>query len=144
DSRRLDSAIAAAQIEQKAASTGQTSLFDMFGGGGAAVAPPMTPAVNGVEAVSARERALWEKEVLGFQFGDHPFMEAAAWLSGQLSHDTSEITGDAAGGQVVRGGRVTGTRGAVTRSQGHGGVLTTEALSRGDELCYSRTRCGKR
>ena len=32
DAKRLDSAIAAAQIDQKAASTGQTSLFDMFGG----------------------------------------------------------------------------------------------------------------
>src|SRR5437764_2128241 len=31
DSRRLDAAIAAAQIDQKAASTGQTSLFDVFG-----------------------------------------------------------------------------------------------------------------
>ena len=32
DSKRLDSAIAAAQIDQKAASTGQVSLFDLFGG----------------------------------------------------------------------------------------------------------------
>src|SRR5206468_1437798 len=31
DAKRLDSAIAAAQIDQKAASTGQVSLFDIFG-----------------------------------------------------------------------------------------------------------------
>jgi len=43
---------------------------------------------------------LWEKEVLGFQFGDHPFMEAAAWLAGQISHDTSQLTAELSGERV--------------------------------------------
>jgi DNA polymerase-3 subunit alpha len=128
DSKRLDSAIAAAQIEQKAASTGQTSLFDMFGGGGEAVAHPMTPAVNGVEAVSARERALWEKEVLGFQFGDHPFMEAAAWLSGQLTHDTSQLTPELSGERVKIAGLVTGVRRILTKSKSQMAVVVLEDL----------------
>src|SRR5207248_112659 len=41
DAKRLDSAIAAAQIDQKAALTGQGSLFDMFGGTEALPPPPI-------------------------------------------------------------------------------------------------------
>src|SRR5207244_5581 len=108
DSKRLDSAIAAAQIEQKAASTGQTSLFDMFGGDETRVPPVVvTSSIDGIEAASSRERALWEKEVLGFQFGDHPFMEAAAWLAGQLTHDTSQLTAELSGERVKIAGLVT-------------------------------------
>ncbi len=90
DSKRLDAAIAAAQIDQRAASTGQGSLFDMFGGAESVSrrAAAARPVALANVAVSARERALWEKEVLGFQFGDHPFLEAAAWLASRLTHDT--------------------------------------------------------
>ena len=94
DSKRLDSAIAAAQIDQKAASTGQVSLFDMFGGA-ETLAPRPVASARGRRwhrrPPPSRERALWEKEVLGFQFGDHPFMEAAAWLAraAQPRHQSS-------------------------------------------------------
>src|SRR5947199_9702 len=58
ESKRLDSAIAAAQIEQRAASTGQASLFDIFGG-----SPALTPLPARVDTaktsleISSRERA---------------------------------------------------------------------------------------
>ena len=51
-------------------------------------------------AAPSKERAIWEKEVLGFQFGDHPFMEAAAWLANQISHDTSQLTSELSGERV--------------------------------------------
>ena len=129
DAKRLDAAIASAQIDQRAASTGQGSLFDMFGGAEAMMAPALVPAVETVDlAVSARERALWEKEVLGFQFGDHPFMEAAAWLAGRVTHDTSQITAEASGERVVLGGLVTSVRRIVTRNKAQMAVLTVEDL----------------
>jgi DNA polymerase-3 subunit alpha len=129
DSKRLDSAIAAAQIEQKAASTGQTSLFDVFGGGDSAVAPlVVTPVSNGAVGLPSRERALWEKEVLGFQFGDHPYMEAAAWLSGQLTHDTSQLTADISGERVKIAGLVTGVRRILTKSKSQMAVVVLEDL----------------
>src|SRR5438128_1772438 len=57
DARRLDSAIAAAQIEQKAASAGQTSLFDVFGETTTAP-PPLVPALaNGASVARSPERA---------------------------------------------------------------------------------------
>jgi DNA polymerase-3 subunit alpha len=128
DSKRLDAAIAAAQIDQRAASTGQGSLFDIFGGAeGVIAAPPPTVAPVNV-AVSARERALWEKEVLGFQFGDHPYMEAAAWLANRLTHDTGRITAELSGERVVMAGLLTGVRRIVTRNKAQMAVLTVEDL----------------
>ncbi len=125
DEKRLEAAIGAAQIEQRAASAGQSSLFDMFGD----EAPPVVaPMPIGDVVVSARERALWEKEVLGFQFGDHPFMEAAAWLASRVTHDTSQLTMDASGEKVVVAGLVTGVRRIVTRTKSQMAVLTIEDL----------------
>jgi DNA polymerase-3 subunit alpha len=138
DGKRLDSAIAAAQIDQRAASTGQTSLFAMFGEAEATPSPTPTPAsgtaalaANGtaeVSAATARERALWEKEVLGFQFGDHPFMEASAWLAGSLTHDTTQLTGELSGERVKIAGLVTGVRRILTKTKSQMAVVTLEDL----------------
>jgi DNA polymerase-3 subunit alpha len=134
DGKRLDSAIAAAQIDQRAASTGQTSLFAMFGEAESAPAPAVVaavPAANGtveVSAATARERALWEKEVLGFQFGDHPFMEASAWLAGSLTHDTTQLTGELSGEKVKIAGLVTGVRRILTKTKSQMAVITLEDL----------------
>jgi DNA polymerase III subunit alpha len=129
DSKRLDSAIGAAQVEQKAASAGQTSLFDAFGVDSAPVSFAPSP-VNGlVPDVNPRERALWEKEVLGFQFGDHPFQEAAAWLGPRLTHDTSQVTQELSGEKIVLGGLVTGVRKIVTRTHAEMAILTLEDLA---------------
>jgi DNA polymerase III subunit alpha len=125
DSRRLDSAIGAAQVEQKAAGAGQASLFDMSAevfSLGSAPANGATPEIN------PRERALWEKEVLGFQFGDHPFLEAATSLGHVLTHDTSQVTAELSGEKVVIGGLVTGVRKIVTRNRAQMAVLTLEDL----------------
>jgi DNA polymerase-3 subunit alpha len=127
DAKRLDNAISAAQIEQKAASAGQTSLFDVFG------METMTPApvsivVDDNVAVNERERALWEKEILGFQFGDHPYLEASRWLAARVTHDTSQMTPDVSGEKVVFGGLVTGIRRILTKTKSQMAVLTLEDL----------------
>ncbi|HEY1296043.1 MAG TPA: DNA polymerase III subunit alpha [Chloroflexota bacterium] len=134
--KRLDSAIAAAQIDQRAASTGQTSLFDMFGDAEASssmpvtqtAAPVTTENAAEVSAAVARERALWEKEVLGFQFGDHPFLEAAAWLAGTLTHDTTQLTADLSGDKIKMAGLVTGVRRILTKTRSQMAVITLEDL----------------
>jgi DNA polymerase-3 subunit alpha len=130
DSKRLDSAIAAAQIDQKAASTGQVSLFDVFGGAETSAPKPVPVEVDAAAAgsASARERALWEKEVLGFQFGDHPFLEASAWLGPQLSHDTSQLTAELAGEKVKIAGLVTSVRRILTKTKSQMAVLVLEDL----------------
>ncbi len=132
DSKRLDSAIAAAQIDQKAASTGQGSLFDMFGGAETLLPKQVAPALptNGsaVPPTPAREWALWEKEVLGFQFGDHPYMEAAAWLANKLTHDTSQLTTELSGERVTIAGLVTGVRRILTKTKSQMAVIQLEDL----------------
>jgi DNA polymerase-3 subunit alpha len=132
DAKRLDSAIAAAQIDQKAASTGQVSLFDMFGGAETVSAQSAVADVPSNRIASppppSRERALWEKEVLGFQFGDHPFMEAAAWLANTLSHDTSQLTAELSGEKVKIAGLVTGVRRIMTKTKSQMAVLMLEDL----------------
>jgi DNA polymerase-3 subunit alpha len=130
DTRRLDSAIAAAQIDQKAASTGQVSLFDLFGGAETLAPKPaaFADALNGASGPPSKDRALWEKEVLGFQFGDHPFMEAAAWLANEVSHDTSQLTSEMSGERVKIAGLVVGVRRILTRTKSQMAVLTLEDL----------------
>jgi DNA polymerase-3 subunit alpha len=131
DAKRLDSAIAAAQIDQKAALTGQASLFDVFGGAETLTATTLAPLPetgDGVAPPPSRERAIWEKEILGFQFGDHPYMEAAAWLAGQLTHDTSQLTADLSGEKVKIAGFVTGVRRILTKSKSQMAVLVLEDL----------------
>ena len=133
DVKRLDSAIAAAQIEQRAASAGQTSLFDMFGGIEAMAPPTPKSAATALDGdasttVNDKERALWEKEILGFQFGDHPYMEASLWLASRVTHDVSQMTPDLSGEKVVFGGLVTGVRRILTRTKSQMAVLTLEDL----------------
>ena len=131
DARRLDSAIAAAQIDQKAALTGQASLFDAFGGAETFAAPAPVGEVAEAQSTAgppSRERSIWEKEVLGFQFGDHPFMEAAAWLAGQLTHDTSQLTSELSGEKVKIAGFVSGLRRILTRNKSQMAVLVLEDL----------------
>ena len=76
----------------------------------------------------SRERAVWEKEVLGFQFGDHPFLEASAWLAGRVTHDTSQLTPEAAGERVTVAGVVTGVRRLLTKTKSQMAVLLLEDL----------------
>ena len=96
--------------------------------------PPLVAAAtvtNGsveVSAAAARERALWEKEVLGFQFGDHPFMEASPGWPRTLTHDTTQLTTDLSGEKVKIGGLVTGVRRILTKTKSQMAVLTLEDL----------------
>jgi DNA polymerase III subunit alpha len=123
DAKRLDAAIAAAQQDQDAERRGQISLF-----GGEEVAPVSVSVELEPRPVSSRDRALWEKEVLGFQFGDHPYMEAAAWLSERLTHDTSQLTSETSGEKVKIAGLVTGVRRILTKTKSQMAVLALEDL----------------
>ena len=123
DSKRLDAAIAAAQQDQDAERRGQISLF-----GGDEVAPVSVSVESEPRPVRRRDRALWEKEVLGFQFGDHPYMEAAAWLGERLTHDTSQLTSDTSGEKVKIAGLVTGVRRILTKAKSQMAVLALEDL----------------
>jgi len=130
----LDGAMAAAQRDQKAAISGQVSLFDVFSaaeGQDAAPALPLLPAAGPAAPLSAaagRQRATWEKEALGFHFADHPFREAALWLRDQVSHNSSHVTLDLGAEKVKLAGVVTAVRRIVTRNKDQMAALTLEDL----------------
>ncbi|HEV7666273.1 MAG TPA: OB-fold nucleic acid binding domain-containing protein, partial [Chloroflexota bacterium] len=73
-------------------------------------------------------RALWEKEVLGFQFGDHPYLEASLWLAAQVTHDTSHLTADLSGERVKFGALVTNVRRITTKTKSQMAMLMLEDL----------------
>jgi DNA polymerase-3 subunit alpha len=129
--KALDSAMGAAQIEQQAASVGQTSLFDAFGPSDVPDAAPMIAAFSLpiVPPVPARERSAWEKEVMGFNFQDHPYQEPYLWLRTKLTHDSTHLTSDLAGEKVKLGGVVVGVRKLTTKTKGQMAVLTVEDLN---------------
>src|SRR5258708_3159872 len=109
---------------------GRGSGFEMVGGvEELAVTPVMVDvATFFVEAAPSREGALWEKEVLGFQFGDHPYMEAAAWLANTVTHDTSQLTAELSGEKVKIAGLVTGVRRIMTKTKSQMAIIQLEDL----------------
>ena len=71
----LELAVDRAQQAQKDRAAGQGSLFDLFGGGGAAVAKgalAMPPELLRIEEWSQRELLAAEKDCLGFYVSGHP------------------------------------------------------------------------
>ncbi len=125
----VDAAMATAQKDQKAASTGQTSLFETFGS--ATTSSPLSagPAFTLpiADRVHPRQLAAWEKEVLGFTFGHHPFKEAAAWL--QHLRRIDQVTAESAGEAIKLAGVVTNARKIFTKTKGQMAVLTLEDLT---------------
>jgi DNA polymerase-3 subunit alpha len=110
----LDGALAAAQSAQRAEARGQSSLFDLMGGGNEAE-PVMATALPPVPPVGQRERLAWEKEALGLFLSDHPFQEAARWLRHRVTATTASITEENAGDKVVLAGVLSGVRRIVTK-----------------------------
>ena len=107
--------LAGAQSAQRAEARGQSSLFDLMGGGDAddasATGTPLPP----VPPVGQRERLAWEKEALGLFLSDHPFQEAARWLRQRVTATTASIGEDSSGEKVVLAGVLSGVRRIVTK-----------------------------
>jgi DNA polymerase-3 subunit alpha len=100
-----------AQREQKLRETGQSTMFDLFGD----TAPiPLTPLDMAPADTSDREKAFWEKELMGVSFSEKPFSPV---FSGK-NPDTKfidEIDADLDGQAVVMAGRVISARYLLTK-----------------------------
>ena len=85
----IDRILSLAQREQKLKDTGQATMFDMFG----SEAPVPTPELQlGGDDVSIKEKAGWEKELLGVSLSKQPFIshskEPGVILCGQINEET--------------------------------------------------------
>jgi DNA polymerase-3 subunit alpha len=132
----LDQALAAGVEAQKAREAGQASMFDLFGGGGAAGAgvqalplPPIseTPAMY-------KEQLAWEKELLGMYVSDHPIARALDGLDTTGITSIGDISAELAGQTLTFRGMLSGVRRVTTKKGDTMAVATLEDLDAAIEL----------
>jgi DNA polymerase-3 subunit alpha len=100
-----------AQREQKLRETGQSTMFDLFGD----TAPVPLPELDLTPSdVSDREKALWEKELMGVSFSEKPFSPV---FSGKNPDTTfcGQVDAELDGQVVVIAGRVISARYLLTK-----------------------------
>ncbi|MBI4305775.1 MAG: hypothetical protein HY678_05595, partial [Chloroflexi bacterium] len=109
----LDRIMSLFQQAQRQRESGQTSMFDLFGG---SVHVPL-PALELPEAddVTERERAMWERELLGIEITESPLTRELMLASGKYTVRAAEVTPDRAGERVDLLGLVKGIRKQTTR-----------------------------
>ncbi len=133
----LDQALAAGIEAQRAREAGQSSMFDLFGGGGdgggVSVQSIPLPIIH-EEPQHYKEMLAWEKELLGMYVSDHPIARALEGL------DMSGITplgqlGDELVGKVLTFvGLITGARRLATKKGDSMLVAMLEDLDSSVEL----------
>ncbi len=100
-----------AQREQKLRETGQSTMFDLFGD----TAPVPLPELDLTPSdISDREKAFWEKELMGVSFSEKPFSPV---FSGKNPDTTfcGQIDAELDGQSVVIAGRVISARYLLTK-----------------------------
>jgi DNA polymerase-3 subunit alpha len=108
--QNINRILSLAQREQRLQATGQSTMFDLWG----ETAPVPLPGLELAPAeASDKEKAVWEKELLGVSFSEKPFSpvtgrDAEATFCGQID---SEMAGQS----IVVAGRVTSARYLLTR-----------------------------
>ena len=109
----LDRLIGYAQREQKQRESGQTSLFDLMGGEGAAAV--QGPQLETAPEATQQQKLTWEKELLGIYLSEHPFARVAEELRGVLTCGLVEVNADFHNRELLIGGVVSGLRSLSTR-----------------------------
>ncbi|MDO8491412.1 MAG: DNA polymerase III subunit alpha, partial [Dehalococcoidia bacterium] len=110
--QNLDRIMSASQREQQRKDSHQSTMFDMFGQD--VPVPMMDLGITG-EDVTANEKLEWEKELMGVNFSDDPFISTARELKPHVDTFCGQITAEMAGKSVTIGGRVTLTRLLMTK-----------------------------
>ncbi|MDP2662494.1 MAG: DNA polymerase III subunit alpha [Dehalococcoidia bacterium] len=93
----LDRLVAMAQRQQRIKEQGQSTMFDLWG---QEVPVPVESVVLEEAPASNRHRLMWEKELTGVYFTDHPFGQAARQLAQATTTFCGQITAEMEG-QVV-------------------------------------------
>jgi DNA polymerase-3 subunit alpha len=108
----LDKAMAAGQREQRAAESGQASLFSLFSQAGAAWTGVPVP---DIPEVDRKQKLAWEKELLGACISEDPFSRLPAHFADAEILHTTEIHDLLAGQTKKVAGIVVGVRFITTR-----------------------------
>ncbi len=100
-----------AQREQRLRETGQSTMFDLFG---QAAAVPLAELELSAADVSDREKAFWEKELLGVSFSEKPFSPVFSTANPDTKF-CEEISVELDGHNVVLAGRLISARYLLTK-----------------------------
>jgi len=107
----INSILSLAQREQRLRDTGQSTMFDLWG----ETAPVPLPSLDLEPAgASDKEKATWEKELMGVSFAEHPLSPVGSEADAVTTF-CGQIDAELAGESVVVAGRVTSVRYLFTR-----------------------------
>ncbi len=108
----LDRILSMAQREQKLRSSGQSTMFDLFGQQSLVPMPNLD--VSGTD-VQAKEKLGWEKELMGVYLSEHPFAQYAKYIDTESTVLPSQINAELDGQSVVIAGLVSSVRELFTK-----------------------------
>ncbi|MDP2935311.1 MAG: DNA polymerase III subunit alpha [Dehalococcoidia bacterium] len=108
----MDRLVAIAQQHQRIKEAGQSTMFDLWG---QQVPVPVQEVVLTPATASNRHRLIWEKELTGVYFTDHPFGQAARQLSQASTTFCGRINNELEGQTVTVAGMVVSARRIHTR-----------------------------
>jgi len=109
---QIDRLVAMAQRHQRLKEQGQSTMFDLWG---QEVPVPAEEVVLDQAPASNRYRLMWEKELTGVYFTDHPFGQAARQLAQSATTFCGQITSDMEGQVVTIAGMVVSARRLYTK-----------------------------
>ncbi|MFC2013520.1 DNA polymerase III subunit alpha [Chloroflexota bacterium] len=103
-----------AQREQHLKETGQSTMFDLWGG----VAPVPMPSLDLQETdISTKEKMTWEKELMGVYLSEHPFSSFANKMTPGNTTLCGQIDAELAGQTVIVAGMVASVHNLFTRDR---------------------------
>jgi DNA polymerase III subunit alpha len=107
----LDRILAMSQTEQRLRSSGQATMFDLFGQSSAVPMPGVE--ISG-EEVSAKEKLAWERELMGVYLSEHPFARYAKLIDTSVTILPSQINAELDGQSITLVGMVDSLRELTT------------------------------
>jgi DNA polymerase III subunit alpha len=138
----VDRILSLAQTEQKLRSSGQATMFNLFGQQTQVPMPGLE--LKGAD-VSVKEKLAWEKELMGVYLSEHPLARYAGNLNTQNITLIGQITNELEGQNVSLVGMVTSVRELSTKDHRAFCAAQIEDLEAGIEIMvwpntYEKTR----
>jgi DNA polymerase-3 subunit alpha len=106
--------MALAQREQHLRETGQSTLFDFWGG---TMPAPLSSLDLQAAEISVKEKLAWERELMGVYLSEHPFTTFAAKVAAENTTLCGHIDAELAGQSVVVAGMVASVHQSFTRDR---------------------------
>jgi DNA polymerase-3 subunit alpha len=122
---RVDRILSLSQREQRLKETGQSTMFDLWGGSVSTPLPELE--LDDVE-LPQKDRLAWEKELLGVYLSDHPFTQAAHHLASDTTAFCGQVEADMAGQAVTLAGVISSVRHGSAKNGRQFATATLEDL----------------